>query len=32
MSQCRVSISTTVAVQREGKRKTIAHMEAASCS
>ena len=32
MSQCRVPISTTVAVQREEKRRTIAHMEATSCS
>ena len=32
MSQCRVSRSTTVATQREEKRRTIAHMEAVSCS
>jgi len=32
MSQCRVFRSTTVAIRREGKRKTIAYMEAASCS
>jgi len=32
MSQYRVSGSTTIAVQREGKRRTVAHTEAASCS
>ena len=32
MSQCRVSRSTTVAVQREEKRRTVACMEATSCS
>ena len=32
MSWCRVSRSTTVAAWREGKRRTVAHMEAASCS
>jgi len=32
ISQCRVSRSTTVTVQREGKRRMVACMEAASCS
>ena len=32
MSWCRVSKSMTVAVQREEKRRTIAHIEAISCS
>ena len=32
MSWYRISRSTTVAAQREGKRRTVAHMEAASCS
>ena len=32
MSQCRVSISMTVAVQREEKRRIVAHIETASCS
>jgi len=32
MFQCRVSRSTTIATWKERKRRTIAHMEAASCS
>jgi len=32
MSRYRVSRSTTIAMQREGKRRTVAHTEAASYS
>ena len=31
MSQSRMSRSTIIAAQREGKRRTVAHMEATSC-
>jgi len=32
MSQCRVSKSMTVAIQKEEKKRTIAYTEATSCS
>ena len=32
ISQCKMSRSITVAVQKEGKRRTIAYMKTASCS
>jgi len=32
ISQCRVSRSTTVAVQKKGKRRIVAYIETTSCS